>query len=124
VLAAIKELTELLDQVNGWKWWATERERAGQIRNLEEYWEEGVDVVHFVLNLLLVGGMNDEGLARSFALKQELNAERQRRGYSGDGAEFDRRHPDARGADDPPCSGPGYAHPPHGDCSGYAFDRT
>lgn len=27
---------------------------------------------------------------------------------------------------DPPCSGPGpgYAHAPHGDCPGYAFDRT
>jgi hypothetical protein len=25
---------------------------------------------------------------------------------------------------DPPCSGPGYAHAPHGDCPGYATDRT
>lgn len=25
---------------------------------------------------------------------------------------------------DPQCSGPGYAHPPHGGCSGYSTDRT
>lgn len=25
---------------------------------------------------------------------------------------------------DPQCSGPGYAHAPHGDCLGYATDRT
>lgn len=25
---------------------------------------------------------------------------------------------------DPPCSGSGYAHAPHGDCPGYAMDRT
>jgi hypothetical protein len=26
--------------------------------------------------------------------------------------------------DDPPCSGSGYAHRPHGNCSGYSQDRT
>lgn len=25
---------------------------------------------------------------------------------------------------DPQCSGPGYAHPPHGNCMGYGTDRT
>ena len=25
---------------------------------------------------------------------------------------------------DPPCSGSGYAHKPHGDCPGYTYDRT
>jgi hypothetical protein len=25
---------------------------------------------------------------------------------------------------DQPCSGPGYAHKPHGACPGYAYDRT
>lgn len=26
--------------------------------------------------------------------------------------------------DDPPCSGSGYAHKPHGRCKGYTYDRT
>jgi hypothetical protein len=25
---------------------------------------------------------------------------------------------------DPPCSGPGFSHRAHGDCPGYAYDRT
>lgn len=25
---------------------------------------------------------------------------------------------------DPPCSGPGFAHAPHGECPGYGTDRT
>lgn len=32
--------------------------------------------------------------------------------------------PDHDHANDPACSGAGYAHAPHGNCSGYSTDRT
>lgn len=93
VLAAIKELTEMLDQVDGWKPWQTERENAGEFKDHSAYVEEGVDVLHFLLNLLNVARVDESVLEHLFIQKQRKNAARQRLGYSGVGYEFDADHP-------------------------------
>lgn len=91
VLAAVDELMEMLHHVNGWKNWQTERSRAGEIADLQAYVEEGVDVLHFVANLLNVSGIEDDALDHLFARKQKLNARRQVEGYAGIGAAFERQ---------------------------------
>lgn len=93
VLAAIKELTEMLDQVDGWKPWQTEREHAGEFKDRHEFIEEGVDVLHFLLNLLNVSRVEYDALIAIFTAKQRLNARRQQLGYAGVGEDFDLEHP-------------------------------
>lgn len=91
-LAAIVELTEMLTEVDGWKSWQTEREEAGEFRSDatgEKYAKEGVDVLHFVGNLLnVLPWMDDGALEQLFDAKQKENLARQREGYAGIGEEF------------------------------------
>lgn len=90
VLAAQAELAEVLAEVC-WKPWATYEE--GQVfKDREKYIEELVDVAHFIANLLIVAGVDDEALSAAFVAKQAKNAARQETGYAGDGDAWDKEH--------------------------------
>lgn len=93
VLAAIKELTEMLDEVDGWKPWQTERANAGDFKDHTNYVNEGVDVILFLANLFNVACVDDEVLDYLIKKKQQKNTQRQKLGYAGVGAEFDLQHP-------------------------------
>lgn len=93
VLALVDEAMEVLHHVDGWKNWQTDRSSAGEIADLQAYIGEGVDLLHFVANLLNVAGVEDDALDHLFARKQKLNARRQAEGYAGNGAAFDVQHP-------------------------------
>lgn len=79
VLAAIKELTEVLDCC-GWKPWATSRHFA-----FSDMQKELIDVWCFVMNLMLHAGMDADALDTLYAEKMEINRERARNGYLGFG---------------------------------------
>lgn len=96
VLAAIVELVEMLTNVAGWKPWDSVHrgEEAGKIEQPDDFREEGVDVLHFIANLLLLVGTTDEELSAVFKDKQARNLARQRTGYDGSGKDFDKRLPE------------------------------
>lgn len=76
----------MLDEVNGWKPWQTKRKDLG-FKDRNEFTGEGVDVLHFVANLLLTAGVDDEELQHLFHQKQLRNLRRQEVGYAGVGKE-------------------------------------
>lgn len=95
ILAALRELTEMLNLVDGWKPWQQQRDSAGEFKDRNEFVEEGVDVLHFVANLLLTAGCFDHELSEVWAEKQRVNAARQAGGqYGGVGKEWDAEHRD------------------------------
>lgn len=75
-LAATDELHEALREVP-WKPW----KRGQEAFNRDMYVKELVDVLHFVGNLLLAAGVDDNELSRRYHAKREINAKRQREGY-------------------------------------------
>ena len=75
----------MLDEVDGWKPWQTFREHAGEFKDRDAFVDEGVDVLHFIANLLLVGSTTDTELEDRFTKKQARNAARQTAGYAGVG---------------------------------------
>lgn len=78
ITAIIAELGEMLTEV-GWKPWAENR---GWV-NREQYLKELVDVGHFLANLLVAVGCDDEEWERRYQDKQALNTRRQAAGYDG-----------------------------------------
>ena len=72
VLAAIDELMEMLHEVD-WKPWTVTEDG---FRNREAFNGEGVDVLHFVANLLVAGRCSDDELTRLYEAKQQKNRER------------------------------------------------
>ena len=92
ILAAIRELTEMLDKVDGWKPWQTERATAGEWKvDSEQFVLEGVDVLHFIANLLLLANCTDTELSELWEWKQNENRRRQEEGYAGVGNDVERR---------------------------------
>ena len=87
VLAAMRELGETLNEVKGWKPWATKRDDVGDFKNRDDYVEELVDTLHFIANLLCVAGVTDTELSEAYERKMAVNAARQSTagGYAGDG---------------------------------------
>lgn len=79
VLAAIKELTEVLDEC-GWKPWAKSRHF-----NFEKMQREITDVWFFLMNLMLHSGMSPDTLDTMYAEKWEINRKRATEGYHGFG---------------------------------------
>lgn len=75
--SAVSELVEMSNEI-GWKPWATSRHI-----NREAFISEGVDVLHFVANLLLLAGCTDEELNAGYVAKMEKNRRRQLEGYDG-----------------------------------------
>lgn len=76
--AAVKELSEALDEV-GWKIWAAPR---GWV-NRDAFIRELVDVSHFIANMAVSVGCTDEEWWVRYRAKQGLNAKRQADGYDG-----------------------------------------
>lgn len=89
VLAAIVELTEMLNEIDAWKAWQTERSTAGSFKAGDggnRYANEGVDVLIFVYNLLnLLPWMDEDKLQELTYDKQSENKRRQHDGYAGKG---------------------------------------
>lgn len=77
VLAAVNELCEMMNET-GWKPWATSRHF-----NRELYLVEGVDVLHFLLNLFLVATTDGHEISERYKMKHAVNADRQTKGYTG-----------------------------------------
>lgn len=77
ILAAEDELHEALGEV-GWKPWATAR-----FLRRDAYIGELVDVMHFVVNLLLVAGCDAQEFYDRFTEKNIRNQARQAAGYDG-----------------------------------------
>ena len=80
-LALEAELQEALDET-GWKPWATRRDI-----NRDAYLAELVDVLHFLMNMILVLGDDPSELAEEvftlYCRKNKINERRQREGYDG-----------------------------------------
>lgn len=76
--ALIVELAEFMNEV-GWKTWAAPR---GWV-NRDAAVGELVDVAHFLGNLLLALGVDDDEFAARYRTKQEVNRRRQKTGYDG-----------------------------------------
>lgn len=77
VLALTDELHEALAEV-GWKPWASSRHI-----NTEALRGELIDAYHFLMNLMLLAGMDDAMVARAYREKHERNKQRQADGYDG-----------------------------------------
>ncbi len=81
VLAALDELHEALNET-GWKPWAKSSHM-----NEDAYFNELVDLWHFVMNLMLVAGGGpahiSRALYRGYMMKREKNVQRQADGYDG-----------------------------------------
>jgi dimeric dUTPase (all-alpha-NTP-PPase superfamily) len=79
VLMLEDELHELLREVS-WKWWATD-----SFFYEEKFKEEVVDCLHFLLNLILVSGLDADNLLMMYRAKNEINRKRQEsRAYTQD----------------------------------------
>jgi hypothetical protein len=76
--AAVLELSEALSEV-GWKTWATPR---GWV-NRTAFIKELVDVAHFIGNMLVAVGCDDEEWENYYREKQDVNRKRQADGYDG-----------------------------------------
>lgn len=75
-LAGIVEFVELLNEVS-WKFWAHDAPFVNRARLLKE----GVDVAHFLGNIMVQAGVTDEEWEHAYQTKQFENARRQREGY-------------------------------------------
>lgn len=77
ILALTDELHEALAEI-GWKPWATSRHING-----EAFKGELIDAYHFLMNLFLIAGMNDNEVERRYREKNRRNLDRQIEGYDG-----------------------------------------
>lgn len=78
IVALIAEVSEFLNECQ-WKTWAPHR---GQVeRDLAA--RELVDAAHFIANLAVAIGVDDDEWERLYREKQQVNADRQAAGYTG-----------------------------------------
>lgn len=77
VLALTDELHEALAEV-GWKPWASSRHI-----NTEALRGELIDAYHFMMNLMLIAGMDEDMVSRMYNEKHQRNKDRQAEGYDG-----------------------------------------
>ena len=85
VRAMQQELAELTDSVP-WKWWANYQEFDKQNAKVEI-----VDLFHFLISLAQVMGMSAEDIHEAYLKKNQVNHDRQEKGYSSKD-ENDSRH--------------------------------
>lgn len=71
ILAAMDELTELLNELN-YKWWKNPKPIDG-----EAVREELVDVLHFLISMCIRSGMTAEDLYAGYIKKNQENFDRQ-----------------------------------------------
>lgn len=76
-IALADELHEALNET-GWKPWAT-----SQHFNRGAYLDELIDVLHFLVNLMLVANTNATEITGRYLEKNARNAARQQAGYDG-----------------------------------------
>ncbi len=76
--AAVDELCEFLGETR-WKPWITIRGRGDDEAAIGEL----IDVAHFIANLAVAMGCDDETWERRYREKMEINRTRQRAGYDG-----------------------------------------
>lgn len=82
VVAATDELHEALHEVKGWKPWSTRQPSSLlSAEEREDFVEELVDALHFLGNLFLAAGVDDDELWAKYHGKAAVNAERQVEGY-------------------------------------------
>lgn len=75
VLATHVELTEFLNEFH-WKYW-----KQNGHTNVEQAKGELIDVLHFIFELAILIGMTPEDLYFRYVKKNEINIERQDKGY-------------------------------------------
>ena len=85
VRAMQQELAELTDSVP-WKWWANYQDFDKQNAKVEI-----VDLFHFLVSLAQVMGMSAEDIHEAYLKKNQVNHDRQEKGYSSKD-ENDSRH--------------------------------
>jgi len=85
VRAMQQELAELTDSVP-WKWWANYQAFDKQNAKVEI-----VDLFHFLISLAQVMGMSAEDIHEAYLKKNQVNHDRQEKGYSSKD-ENDSRH--------------------------------
>lgn len=73
--AAVQELAEIREEFS-WKPWATDSPFVNPIRVKQEI----VDVMHFLGNMLVACGVDDEEFWEAYRAKQEINKQRQTSG--------------------------------------------
>lgn len=76
-LALLDEIHEALAEV-GWKPWASSRHV-----NEEAFRGELIDAFHFMMNLFIAAGMEEEDIFEAYMAKRQKNIDRQERGYNG-----------------------------------------
>jgi dimeric dUTPase (all-alpha-NTP-PPase superfamily) len=74
--AMSQEIAELTDSVP-WKWWAKYQRFDEQNARVEV-----VDLFHFLISLAQVLGMSADDVFRAYVKKNQVNFERQERGYA------------------------------------------
>jgi dimeric dUTPase (all-alpha-NTP-PPase superfamily) len=79
VQACVDELHEALHECKGWKSWSS---RTPEIEDRDAFVEELIDAKHFLGNLFLAVGVDDDELDRRYEEKALVNEERQRDGYT------------------------------------------
>lgn len=77
--ALMVELGEALQEIS-WKPWAS-----GEWFRREAYLMELIDVLHFWMNLVLIATDDPMDVIEVYMRKAQINAERQRDGYTGEG---------------------------------------
>lgn len=76
ILAAIEELIELKRELNLKEW-----RKSYKKVDTEKVKEELIDVLHFVINIALIWGLDPKSLFESFVQKQVVNRTRQKLHY-------------------------------------------
>ena len=79
VLACHSECTEILEWIN-WKPWKKKRKEI-QKEEIEEIRFEIIDLLHFVIELAIIWGMNEKDIVQYYLSKNKENFNRQERGY-------------------------------------------
>lgn len=69
--AAVQELAEVREEFS-WKPWATD----DPFVNRDRVRDEVIDVLHFLGNILVAIGVNDDELERQYMMKQDINRAR------------------------------------------------
>ncbi len=75
VVAMIDELSEILGQINFKHW-----KKRVNVNQMEVKYEI-IDLLHFVLELMLIWGMNEKDIFSMYVAKMHENHDRQKRGY-------------------------------------------
>ena len=76
ILAGVAEMVEVLNEMN-WKPWKKVKKQV----NEKKIKEELIDVLHFVIELMIIWRVSPEDAFKAFTKKHLINMERQKGGY-------------------------------------------